>query len=457
MTSVTSATSVPRRSIAHPGATAAVLTLVAALLVALLPPASAQAQTPPYDRGIVNACNATMRGFSPFSDVGQGTHQGAIQCSAYFGITQGRSASLSGHRFDPGGRVTRGQMASFIARMVNRVDGYRLPGLPAQAFRDSVGTHGRNIDRLAAVGIVEGRADGNFHPDAIVNRAQMATFIARAIEEVSGRELSTATVFNDASIPFVHVDSVNKLGNVGVVAGRGGGSYGGTTPVTRAQMTSFIARGLDYLAVSGRSLTPEPVEFRQELGSFTTSMTAGQPRNHNIRLGADYLDGARIAPGNRLSLNAAIGQRTTARGFRPNGFISDGTVISVVGGGVSQIATTFFNAAWFSGIELVTHRPHSIYFTRYPPGREATISWNSIDTVVRNDTPFPITVRTSSTATSLTVRFIGTPWGRTTRSWTDGPSNPRDGQAFSVRYGRTVVYPNGTSSSDSFSHRYNAG
>lgn len=446
--------SVRPAGVTRPSRSAVLLLAVLAMLATLLPSQTAHAQTtPPYDRGIGNACSATMRGFSPFSDVRSGTHRGAISCIAFYGVTQGGAGTASAVTYDPLRPVTREQMASFIARMVNRVDGYRLPVGPPRAFPDSTGEHARNIDRLAAVGIVEGRG-GRFDRRGHVTREQMASFVSRALEEVSGRNLPVSNVFDGAGISSAHQRNVGKLAAVGVVAGRGGGVYGPTMPVTRQEMASFIARGLDYLAVNGRTLTPETPEFRQTLGSFTTHMTPGQPRNHNIRLGASYLDGTVIPPGQRLSLNAAIGQRTSARGFRPNGFISGGILISVVGGGVSQLATTFMNAAWFSGVELITHRPHSQYFTRYPPGREATITWNTLDTVVRNDSPLPMTVRASSTPTSVTISFVGTPWGRTTSSWTDGPSNPRSGQAFTVRYGRTVTFPDGSSRSSSYSHTY---
>jgi vancomycin resistance protein YoaR len=79
-----------------------------------------------------------------------------------------------------------------------------------------------------------------------------------------------------------------------------------------------------------------------------------------------------------------------------------------VGGGVSQYATTFFNAAFFAGIEFVEYQSHSIYFSRYPRGREATISWRRPDLKVRNTTPYGILVWNTYTPTSITVSFYST-------------------------------------------------
>ena len=67
--------------------------------------------------------------------------------------------------------------------------------------------------------------------------------------------------------------------------------------------------------------------------------------------------------------------------------INAGELEDAVGGGVSQMATTIFNAAFFAGLDLVSHTPHEFWITRYPPGREATVSWGGPELIVRNDWP----------------------------------------------------------------------
>lgn len=433
---------------------AAVFVVLAALLAVLLPAHDVHAQTPPFNRGINRACSATAKGFDPFGDTSGGTHVPAVNCIAFFGVTQGRPVS-GGYVFDPLSPVSREQMASFIARTMNRVDGFRLPVSAPRGFADSTGEHRRNIDRLARVGIVEGGRDGRFHRHNAVTREQMASFVARAIEHVTGSTLPMTDVFRGAGMASAHDDNVAKLAAIGVVQGRSARVFGPTMRITRQEMASFLARALDYLVGRGYGLSPQTPEFRQVVGRFQTPLTPGEPRNQNIRRAADLIQGAQLRPGEQFSLDRAIGPRTRARGFNPNGFISGGDLVSTVGGGVSQVATTFFNAAWYAGIRLVRHQPHSIYFTRYPPGRESTINWRTIDVVVVNDTPFPMSVRTSHSTTSVTIELIGTPWAKVTETYS-GPTHPRTGQAFTASYSRTVTYPDGSRATDSFRHTYRA-
>jgi len=206
--------------------------------------------------------------------------------------------------------------------------------------------------------------------------------------------------------------------------------------------------------VGVRRLPPPP----RVVSTFTTPLESGAARSVNIRRALELIDGDVIAPGATYSLDQAIGPRTSARGFLTNGFISDGELTSVLGGGVSQSAVTFLNAAWFAGIDIVSFRPHSIYFTRYPMCREATISRNRIDLVVRNDSPYPITVDTASTATSATVRFVSRPWARV-RSSIGAPTNIVGGVggAFTVSCSRTITYPDGRSTTENYRWRYSQG
>ncbi len=173
------------------------------------------------------------------------------------------------------------------------------------------------------------------------------------------------------------------------------------------------------------------------LGTFTTSFTAGQPRATNIRRIAELVDGAYIAPGATLSLNDTAGRRTEARGFVADGAIVDGELTDEVGGGVSQFATTLFNAAFFAGLPIPEHKPHSFYISRYPAGRESTVYFGQIDVKVRNDTATGISVHTRSTPGSVTVALYGSNGGRQVTS-TTGPREPRDGGGFRISVTRAI-------------------
>jgi vancomycin resistance protein YoaR len=148
-------------------------------------------------------------------------------------------------------------------------------------------------------------------------------------------------------------------------------------------------------------------------GEFTTNHDAGQPRVTNIHTMADAVDGAVVRPGGEFSLNDYVGQRTLEKGYVPAPMILSGEFVDDVGGGVSQFATTFYNASFYGCYEDVDHKPHSYYFSRYPEVNEATISWPNPDLVIRNNTDAVLIIKTEYTNSSITVKFFGNNGGKT--------------------------------------------
>jgi len=164
-----------------------------------------------------------------------------------------------------------------------------------------------------------------------------------------------------------------------------------------------------------RVATPEEVlESAAELGiieevaTFTTEHKPNQSRVVNIQLFADIVRGTIIEPGETVSMNALVGRRTREKGFVGGGFISNGVLVTDIGGGISQFATTIFNAAFFAGLDFPEYQAHSIYFSRYPFGREATISFPKPDLKIQNTTDYGVLIWTSYTPTSITVTLYST-------------------------------------------------
>ena len=139
--------------------------------------------------------------------------------------------------------------------------------------------------------------------------------------------------------------------------------------------------------------------MKEVIGSFTTDHPCCAPRVTNIHRIADLVDGHVLLPGERFDLNALTGPRDRARGFVDAPQILDGEFVDRIGGGISQFVTTMFNAVFFSGLKDVEHSPHSYYISRYPPGREATISDPAPDFVFENDSPHGVLIDTSYTDT----------------------------------------------------------
>ena len=155
-----------------------------------------------------------------------------------------------------------------------------------------------------------------------------------------------------------------------------------------------------------RALAGSPTHL---VGTFTTIHPAGAPRTVKIRLLADMLDDIRIAPGEEFSVNATSGPRLCTDGFIPAGTIVRGELVDTCGGGVSQFGTTLMNAVFFAGLPLEQWQPHSFFISRYPAGREATLSYPELDVRFRNDTDGFVVLRTSHTPDSITVSLYGVP------------------------------------------------
>ncbi len=173
----------------------------------------------------------------------------------------------------------------------------------------------------------------------------------------------------------------------------------------QADMTLYLRRV--SLPPAARPL--DDVAPTHLLATFTSPLIAGQARNINIAKLAETLDDRIIMPGESFSINQISGPRLCSDGYVPAGIILRGELVDACGGGVSQVGTTVLNAAFFAGVQLDTFTPHSFYIGRYPPGREATLSYPQLDVAFTNTTPGALHLRTFATDTSLTVSLYGVP------------------------------------------------
>ncbi|MEU4604284.1 VanW family protein [Kribbella sp. NPDC023972] len=187
------------------------------------------------------------------------------------------------------------------------------------------------------------------------------------------------------------------------------------------------------LAPTKAKVTTEAVQalgIKEKMGDFTTFFPHAPYRNVNIGTAARKINGTLLKPGETFSLNKIVGERTKENGFTEGNIINGGKFVLDLGGGVSQSATTTFNAAFFAGLKDVEHKAHSVYIPRYPVGREATVAWPSVDLKFLNDSGHGILVQTifraSTPGNQGSIRVII--WG--TKVWDitagqSGRSNPR--------------------------------
>ncbi len=198
-----------------------------------------------------------------------------------------------------------------------------------------------------------------------------------------------------------------------------------------------VDRGDDYLAELG---------IVELVGEFTTNHDCCQSRVTNIQRLGEIIRGQIVMPGDQFSVNEFVGPRTTEKGFVGGGVIYQGVFKSDIGGGISQFITTFFNAVFFAGLDYDTYQSHSIYISRYPRGREATISYPAPDFAIVNTSEYPVLIWSTWTDTSITVELYSTKHIEVTQT---GQVDEAAGACTRVTTFRERVYPDGEVVEDS--------
>lgn len=156
----------------------------------------------------------------------------------------------------------------------------------------------------------------------------------------------------------------------------------------------------------------EALGITKELSRYTTAWSGDANRIQNLRHAAELIDGTRVSPGETFSFNETVGERTPERGFRAAPVIIGGEYELDIGGGVSQVATNVFNAAWEAGLPITDRTAHALYIDRYEAGRDATVNYPDIDLKFENDTGNWIVIRAQSTDEGISVGLLGVPDGR---------------------------------------------
>jgi vancomycin resistance protein YoaR len=169
-----------------------------------------------------------------------------------------------------------------------------------------------------------------------------------------------------------------------------------------ASVPARVARA-DFRTADAREL-----RIKEQVSEFTTYFPHAAYRNTNIGRAAELVNGTVLKPGETFSLNDTVGKRTRANGFTKGFIIEDGVYAEDLGGGVSQMATTTFNAMFFAGLKDVEHKTHSFYIDRYPVGREATVAWGSVDLRFKNDTPYGVLITARVTPSTVSRQGVVT-------------------------------------------------
>ena len=190
-----------------------------------------------------------------------------------------------------------------------------------------------------------------------------------------------------------------KTGHAMLAAVLTGGSH--TAAVTLGPITPSLTTG------AARALG-----IRERISTVTTDLGASSPnRVFNVQLMAKFLDGQVIKPGQTFSFNKRVGPRTPERGFKEGQAIVGGLLLPSIGGGVCQVATTVFDAAFYAALPIKSRVNHAWYISHYAMGMDATVADGGPDLVFKNDTKYGILIRASASASTMTVTLYSTDRG----------------------------------------------
>ena len=148
------------------------------------------------------------------------------------------------------------------------------------------------------------------------------------------------------------------------------------------------------------------------VGAYTTVYGGDPNRLHNVRLVSQLIDDHLIAPGETFSFNQTTGERNADQGFLEAPVIINGELQTGLGGGVCQVSTTVFNAAFEAGLSIEERTNHALYISHYPTGRDATVNFPDTDLKFTNDTGNWLWLRAFVGASELTIALYGTPVDR---------------------------------------------
>ena len=228
----------------------------------------------------------------------------------------------------------------------------------------------------------------------------------------------------------------------------------------------------------------EAMGIKDLLSVRTTAFTGTKNRQNNVRVATAAIDKGGnnfLAPGEEFSFLKLVGDRTPEQGYKEApGIQANGSLEGELGGGICQVATTVFNAAFFAGLKVTERRNHTIYISHYPEGRDAAVTTDpagTVDLKFVNDTDHYIWIKGESDGVTTTFYIYGTSDGRKVTfrdsgKYNVGPDPPvwksvdnslapgktvvlSPGQPYlSVKVTRWITWPDGTVKEDVFLSKY---
>jgi len=152
----------------------------------------------------------------------------------------------------------------------------------------------------------------------------------------------------------------------------------------------------------------ENLLFRDIIGECVTQIAGTENRLNNIVLASAAISGMILEPGEDFSFNRTVGRRTSALGYKSAPAFSGGQVVQAIGGGICQVSSTIYSAIKDSDIRVTERHAHGRPVTYLPRGRDATVSWGTLDFKFVNNTEYPLRIDVDVDGRTLTVQVFGT-------------------------------------------------
>ena len=148
--------------------------------------------------------------------------------------------------------------------------------------------------------------------------------------------------------------------------------------------------------------------FPQILGTFSTTYnTSNQNRITNLKLASEKIDGTIILPGETFSYNKVVGERTIAKGYKEAAVYAGGKVVDGIGGGICQLSSTLYNSVLYANLEITSRSNHRFLTSYVTAGRDATVSWGTIDFCFKNTRSYPIKITSEVKNGVVTTSIYG--------------------------------------------------
>ena len=148
--------------------------------------------------------------------------------------------------------------------------------------------------------------------------------------------------------------------------------------------------------------------FPQILGTFSTTYnTSNQNRITNLKLASEKIDGTIILPGETFSYNKIVGERTIAKGYKEAAVYAGGKVVDGIGGGICQLSSTLYNSVLYANLEITSRSNHRFLTSYVTAGRDATVSWGTIDFCFKNTRSYPIKITSEVKNGVVTTSIYG--------------------------------------------------